>query len=120
MARDRNCTPLFVPTNSMGNSPGRFIYLCHPYRSDPTRNRSRVAWICRRLVRSGHLPLAPQVYLPAFLDEATERALAMRLCLRMVGLAEEVRVYGKPSEGMRVEIAEAQLLGTPIAYEDLP
>ncbi len=96
------------------------IYVCHPYRSDPTGNRRRVARICRPLVRSGHLPLAPQVYLPAFLDEPTERALAMRLCLRLVSLAEEVRVYGEPSEGMRLEIAEAERLGIPVVYGDLP
>ena len=98
----------------------KVIYVCHPYRSDPTGNRVRVGRFCRRLVRSGNLPLAPQVCLPAFLDETTERDLAMKLCLRMVGLAEEIRVYGKPSEGMRLEIGEAQRLGIPITHEDLP
>ena len=99
---------------------GKVIYVCHPYRSDPKANQVQVARICRHLVRSGHLPLAPQVYLPAFLDEATERAQAIQLCLRLVGLVEEVRVYGKPSEGMRLEIAEAGRLGLPIVYEDRP
>ena len=93
---------------------GRVIYVCHPYRSDPTGNRRRVARICRRLVRSGHLPLAPQVYLSAFLDEATERAVAMRLCLRLVALADQVWVYGTPSEGMQIEIAESERLGIPV------
>jgi hypothetical protein len=99
---------------------GKVIYVCHPYRSDPKANQTQVAGICRHLVRSGHLPLAPHVYLPAFLDEATERSVAMELCLRLVGLAEEIRVYGKPSEGMRLEIAEAYRRGLRIIYECRP
>ena len=102
------------------SDPGRVIYVCHPYRSDPAANREQVRKISRQLARAGHLPLAPQVYLPAFLDEATERALAMKLCLRMVRLAEEIRVCGKPSEGMRQEIDEAYRLGIPIIYERQP
>ena len=99
---------------------GRVIYVCHPYRSDPAANREQVRKIGRQLARAGHLPLAPQVYLPAFLDEAIERALAMKLCLGMVRLVEEIHVYGKPSEGMRLEIDEAYRLGLPIIYEHQP
>ena len=102
------------------SNPGRVINVCHPYRSDPAANRKQVRQISWHLARAGHLPLAPQVYLPAFLDEATERSLAMKLCLRMVRLVEELRVYGEPSEGMRLEISEAYQLGLPIVYECRP
>ncbi|MGH9783806.1 MAG: hypothetical protein ACRD88_06430, partial [Terriglobia bacterium] len=63
---------------------------------------------------------APQLYLPGFLDEATERDLAMRLCLGLVVLADEVRVYGEPSAGMLEEIAEARRLGIPVIREEGP
>jgi hypothetical protein len=56
---------------------------------------------------------------PTFLDESTERDVAMRLCLRLVSLSDEVRVYGPEiSEGMRLEIAEAERLGIPVLRGD--
>ncbi len=89
-------------------------FISHPYRDDPDRNIARVVDIARRLALEGLLPIAPQIYLPRFIDEATERDLALRLCLALVALSDEVRVYGQPTEGMRLEIAEARRLGIPV------
>ena len=44
----------------------------------------------------------------------------MQLCLSLVALADEVRVYGEPSKGMRLEIAEAERLGIPVMREEVP
>lgn len=44
----------------------------------------------------------------------------MRLCLGLVVLADEVRVYGEPSAGMLEEIAEARRLGIPVIREEGP
>jgi hypothetical protein len=38
----------------------------------------------------------------------------------MVALSDEVRVYGEPSEGMRLEIAEAERLGIPVVRLERP
>ena len=57
--------------------------------------------------------VALQIYLPHSIDEATDRNLVLRLCLRLVATSHEVRVYGEPSEGMCLEIAEARRLGIP-------
>jgi len=62
----------------------------------------------------GCLPLAPQIYLPQFVDEETERSLALNLCFALVAISDEVRVYGEPTAGMRLEIAEARRLGIPV------
>jgi hypothetical protein len=67
--------------------------------------------IVRQILLQGHIPLAPQIYLPQVIDEATERELALKICLGLVALSDEVRVYGEPSAGMRLEIAEAHRLG---------
>lgn len=96
------------------------IFISHPFSSSPEGNCSRVAKVARRLALEGHLPIAPAIYFPAFLEEATERSLAMKLCLQLVALADEVRVYGEPSEGMRLEIAEAERLGIPVVEGELP
>ena len=93
------------------------VYVCHPFRADQTEAREAVRLICRRLVSDGHLPLAPQLFLPEFLSEATERDLAMSLCLDLVSLATEVRVYGEPTEGMQLEIAEAERLKILVVCE---
>jgi len=57
---------------------------------------------------------------PQFLDETTERDLALQLCLRLVALADEVRVYGDVTAGMRLEIDEAHGLGIPVVPGQLP
>ena len=101
----------------MTDSHVRTVYICHPYRGDPVGNRLRVAAHCRRLAHDGVLPLAPQLMLPAFLDERAERELAMGLCLRMVRLADEVLVCGAPTEGMQREIAEATRRGIRVRHE---
>ena len=97
-----------------GDRGARTVYVCHPFSADVVGNGRRVTAIARGLVIKGCLPLAPQIYLPRFVEEDTERDLALRLCLDLLALADEVRVYGEPSEGMRLEIAEASRLGIPI------
>ena len=71
-------------------------------------------------MEGGHLPLAPQIYLPAFIDDSKERELALELCLKFVAMSDEVRVFGEPSEGMLLEIAEAERLGIPVVRGELP
>ena len=93
------------------------VFISHPFSSDPALHSSTVVNITRRIALQGHLPLAPQIYLPAFLKEDTERDLALKLCLQFVRLADEVLVYGEPTEGMQLEIAEARRLGIPVNKE---
>ena len=60
----------------------------------------------------GCLPLTPNTALPCFLEGFTQRDLA---CLSLVHLAREVCFHGEPTEGMRLEIAEARRLRIPVA-----
>jgi hypothetical protein len=92
----------------------RRLFISHPYSRDPKTSRAAVGALARRCAHEGNFPLAPQIYLPLFIDEATERDLALKLCLELVALSHEVRVYEEPSEGMRLEIAEAHRLGIPV------
>ena len=90
------------------------VFVCHPFAGDPEGNVLKVRDICARIVFKDVLPLTPQLYLPHFIDEETQRDLALRLCLELVELCDEVRVYGEPTKGMRLEIAEGKRLGIPI------
>ena len=57
--------------------------------------------------------------LPAYIDEATERELAMNHALRLVAASDEILVFGAPTEGMKQEIAEARLLGIPVVEREV-
>lgn len=90
------------------------VFISHPYSGEHDRNTKQVSVLARRLVFEGYLPLTPQLFLPKFIDEATERDLALQLCLGMVALADELWHFGEPTEGMQLEIAEACRLGIPV------
>lgn len=94
------------------------VFISHAFSSAAADNAAAVTRLARRLMLSGVVPIAPQIYLPQFIDELTERDLALRLCLALVARSDEVRVYGKPTEGMRLEIAEARRLCIPIVAGD--
>ncbi|MFH0902398.1 MAG: hypothetical protein V2A73_17340, partial [Pseudomonadota bacterium] len=66
------------------NRRRRRVYVCHPYGGDPEGNSLCVAGICRSLVEAGFMPIAPHLYLSAFIDERDERELALDLCLDLV------------------------------------
>lgn len=91
----------------------KLVYICHPFAADPAGNAERVRRICEELKHHG-VPLAPHLLLPGFIDEVTERDLALQHCMRLVAACDEVRAYGEPTEGMRLEIAEARRLGIPL------
>ena len=91
------------------------IYVCHPFRADPEGNAAKCARICAQLVALGFVPIAPQVYLPAFIDEETQRDEAMAQCLHLLSLCDEIWVFGTepPTTGMVLEIEHAASLGIP-------
>jgi hypothetical protein len=112
------CAAEIVRRRRLAESRRRRIYVCHPYANDPPRNVERVRGICRQLVAEGYLPIAPHLYLPAFIDEATERELALSLCLELVDLCDEVRVFGTNlTIGMGREIQYAKQRGIPVQYD---
>ena len=96
---------------------GSVIYVCAPFSADPVSNTARARIIARCLVHAGHLPVVPHLLFPAILDEGTDRDLALQLCLRLVQLVDEVWVYGRLTEGMRLEISAAEKFGIPVRFE---
>jgi hypothetical protein len=91
------------------------IYVCHPFADDPVGNAERVLVICRALVGEGHLPIAPHLYLPRFIDEVTERDVALRLCVELVACCDALWLYGtRITPGMEREIAAAHERGIPV------
>lgn len=114
---DRN---LSLSNGAVGIFPIMTIYLAHPFASDPVGHTTRVRRIARRLALEGHLPLSPHLLLGPILHENRERDLAIALCRRMVGLADEVHVFGLETDGMRLEVEEALRLGKVVRRFDGP
>lgn len=92
----------------------KVVYLCHPFNGDIPSNRERVRRFCLAVKREV-VPIAPHLMLPHYIDEATERELALRHGLALLRLADEVWVLSdRISPGMQGEIVEARKLGIPV------
>jgi hypothetical protein len=97
----------------------KVVYICHPFRGDVAANRERVRRICAAVKRD-YVPLAPHLLLPAYIDEATERDLALEHGLALLRGADELWVCADPvTDGMAGELAEARRLGLPIYRIDV-
>jgi hypothetical protein len=91
------------------------VYIAHPYAGDVAANVERVRAICRTVVAEGHLPIAPHLYLPGFIDEEIDRELALRFCLELVACCDALWLYGtRISPGMEREISAARERGIPV------
>lgn len=72
---------------------------------------------CRYTVDQVCIPLAPHLYLPQFLDEESERELALFMDIALLSRCVELWVFGDViSAGMEKEIQYAQRKGKPIRY----
>lgn len=101
----------------MNNRDSPIVYVCSPYSGDIERNTEMAKRYCRYAVSKGAVPLAPHLYLPAFLSEETERELAISFDLRFLALCKELWVFGgRISKGMRREIEHAGALGIPVRH----
>jgi hypothetical protein len=95
------------------------VYICHPYANDPEGNIKSVIEICRD-IKHHVVPLAPHLALKGYIDEATERSLALKHGLKLLEGCDELWVCSEQiSEGMVGEIRQANKLGIPvISYEE--
>lgn len=71
-------------------------------------------------VKRDYVPLAPHLLLPASIDEATERDLALEHGLALLRGADELWACADDvSAGMAGEIVEARRLGVPVYRIDV-
>lgn len=98
------------------------VYICSPYAGDIERNTYRARVFSRFAVEKKHIPIAPHLLCPQYLDEETERWLGLKMGIVFMGKCEEVWVFGDYiSEGMASEIERATKMRKKIRYftEDL-
>ena len=65
-------------------SETNLVYVCHPFSDDPEGNMEKVRRICREICDTGHIPIAPQIYLPQFMSDEAERERAMEACFQLL------------------------------------
>lgn len=90
------------------------IYICSPYRGDTETNTKNAQKYCRKVVLLHHLPIAPHLYFPQFLDDKneSERKLGINYAISLLSKCDQLWICSdKISEGMSAEIAEAKRLG---------
>lgn len=84
------------------------VYICSPYSGDIEVNIEKTKTYCRHAVREGHVPVAPHLMFPQFLNEDKDRELALQMDLVLLERCDELWVFGETvTSGMKAEIAYA-------------
>ena len=96
------------------------VYICHPFKNNPSQNIQSVRKIAIDLIdfsKDRTLPIAPHLYLPQLVDDETQRNKAMEMCLELLGVCDEVHVFGDNiTEGMKIELEYAEKNNIPIVF----
>lgn len=101
------------------------VYIASPYSGDIEKNTERAKIYCRFAALEGMAGIAPHLYVPSFISERTERELALAIDIAILAHCSELWAFGKPTAGMKLEIAEAVKQGIKVRrftenMEELP
>lgn len=92
------------------------VYICSAYSVDVEGNVIKARKYSRYAVDEGVIPIAPHLLLPQFMEEETERDLAMFMDIAILSKCRELWVFGEPTAGMENEIAYAERKQMTIKY----
>lgn len=97
----------------------KVIYVCSKYKGNVKKNTKKAIEYCRMVHELGHIPIAPHLYIPRWLDDNNpeERKQGLKLGLRALKHCDEIWVFGDYiSEGMLLEIEFAKANNIPIRH----
>ena len=94
------------------------VYVASQYAGDVKNNMKAAAKYCRHVIRKGYMPIAAHLMYPAILDDndPAQRELGMLFGLSLLGVCDEVWVFGPVSTGMEQEIREANKLHITVRF----
>ena len=92
------------------------VYICSPYSGDVERNVQKARAYSRYAVDAGVIPIAPHLLFSQFMEEETERDLAMFMDIAVLSKCKELWVFGEPTAGMQSEIVYAERKCMTIKY----
>lgn len=85
------------------------VYVCSPYSGDIKNNVSNAKKYSRFAVENRAIPITPHLLYPQFMNESTERDMAMHFNYVLLGKCTELWVFGGVvSRGMAHEISVAR------------
>ena len=91
------------------NAKRAVVYICSKYRGDIEANTKKARQYCRYALNQGCVPIAPHLLFPQFMDEESERELAMEADLQILSRCDEIWICGDEiSAGMAAEAAFAK------------
>lgn len=101
--------PKFTFADEVETNQKEMIYICHRYGDNPEENEKHVLEVVKAIKRlfPEIIPMAPQIYLPRFYDENTEREDALRACLAILSTCSQMWIEVSNPEitaGMRGEL----------------
>lgn len=94
------------------------VYICSAFSGDMEGNTKKARAYSRFAVDQGAIPIAPHLLLPQFMNEETERSLAMFMDIAILSKCKELWAFGSPTAGMQAEIAYAEKKQMTIKYFD--
>ena len=93
------------------------VYICSQFSGDVPGNTQKAIRYSRFAVDSHAIPIAPHLLFPLFMDEETERDLAMFMDMVILGRYEELLVFGgMVSADMKAEIDKAKRKNMTVRY----
>ena len=92
------------------------VYICSAYSGDVEGNTEKARRYSRFAVDAGRIPIAPHLLLPQFMEEESERELAMFMDIAILSKCRELWVFGKPTAVMLNEITYAERKQMTIKY----
>lgn len=97
----------------------KIVYICSPFSGDMEDNAAKARRYSRFAVDRGTIPIAPHLLLPQYMEEETERDLAIRSDLEILKRCDELWVFGaeeRLSAGMEAELDTGKDLGMVIRF----
>ena len=92
------------------------VYVCSPYAGDVEKNVMNARAYSRFAVNREVIPIAPHLLFTQFMDETTERDLAIFMDIALLSKCKELWVFGTPTAGMQKEIDYAKRKKITIRY----
>lgn len=97
------------------------IFVCSPYRGDTEKNLKVAKFAARIIVKTGHIPVAPHLYFPLFLDDEdkNERMQGIKLGAALLRECDRLWLIGPTvTRGMEFELAVAKETQIPVELYD--
>lgn len=105
--------------NNMDKKQKRYrpiVYICSAFSGDVEGSVKKARAYSRFAVDQGAIPIAPHLLLPQYMDEKSERELAMFMDIAILSRCKEIWVFGIHTAGMQEEINYAVRKNMTIKY----